>query len=451
MGLTSIIAQYISGFHLDTIPLSIREKEKDMLLDYIAVTLVGAGSDAARIARKVLSASTEKNGATYLGDGSQHLPDNAARLNGIAAHALDLDDGSLLMKAHTGPVLFSTILALGEVAHISGKRLLESLAVGIEVGVRLSRIAGLGHYKKGWHTTSTIGTIGAAAAAAKVLDLDLDQIEKCLGISATQASGLQANFGTMVKPFHAGMAAANAVQASLLVQAGFTACRNVFENDYGFFSAFGKPDESANISSIFAVGSLELQRSGIMQKIHPSCGATHAAIDATLELTRKHDLQPNEIASIEVRVPEVAAHTPVYHRPQTSLEGKFSFEYCVAVGLIDKEVGLVQFDEDQFRRDEVHELIKRIKVIVDNSFQRPQDFPCRLVVNEVSGKQWTEETLLFKGHPDNPLDRDELIGKFRTCARRSPHDIAEKGDEIVKAVYRIDSMNDIGELMTLLK
>ena len=144
---------------------------------------------------------------------------DAALANGTAAHALDYDDMCFVSLAHPSAPLVAAALAAAEAAGASGRALLDAYVVGFEIEARLGRAMNPRHYQRGWHCTSTLGTIGAAAAAARLLGLDATARGHALAIAASEASGLKENFGTMVKPLHAGLAARNGVLAARLAQA----------------------------------------------------------------------------------------------------------------------------------------------------------------------------------------------------------------------------------------
>src|SRR5262245_50602868 len=191
--------------------------------DTIGVMLAGAVEPAARIAQ-TLAAEEGTGECRVLGTQVTTSPGWAALANGVAAHALDYDDMCFVSLAHPSCALVPAILAVGEIAHANARALLDAYVVGFEIECRLGLVMNPRHYhQRGWHCTSSIGTIGAAAAVARVLTLDAETTRHVLGIAASSACGLKENLGSMVKPLHAGMAARNGVIAARLAQRGFTA------------------------------------------------------------------------------------------------------------------------------------------------------------------------------------------------------------------------------------
>ena len=191
------------------------------LCDTVGVILAGAVEPVAQLIRE--HAGEEGRGDCHIFGVSQMAgPDNAALANGVAAHALDYDDMCFVSMAHPSCALVPAILAAGEIANASGRAILEGYIVGFEIECRLGAVMNPRHYHvRGWHCTSSIGTVGAAAAAARVLGLSPVAVAHALGIAASSACGLKQNFGTMVKPLHAGIAARNGLMAARLAPKRF--------------------------------------------------------------------------------------------------------------------------------------------------------------------------------------------------------------------------------------
>src|SRR6266850_3973686 len=217
-------------------PAAARTRAARAVLDTIGVTLAGASEPAARIVQAVVSAEGG-DACRILGTRARASASNAALANGTAAHALDYDDMCFVSLAHPSAPLVAAALAAAESTGACGRALLEAYVVGFELEGRLGRAMNPRHYQRGWHCTSTLGTIGAAAAAARLLGLGPDAAGHALSIAASEASGLKENFGTMVKPLHAGLAARNGVLAALLAKAGMTASAAAIDGPQGFLAA----------------------------------------------------------------------------------------------------------------------------------------------------------------------------------------------------------------------
>lgn len=204
------------------------------------------------------------------------------------------------------------------------------------------------HYEAGWHATSSIGVLGAAAAAARMLDLDARQMLNGLAIAASDVRGLRANFGAMTKALHAGMAAEGGVRAALLSSRGFTANGEIFDLPGGFFSVYGAADPPRP-----APPGLEIEASGIGIKPYACCGAGVSLIDAAIDLRQSHRFRPEDIAAVEAFVTGMAMRIMPFHTASDGLEAKYRLEYCAAVALLDGMSGMAQFEDERVLREDV--------------------------------------------------------------------------------------------------
>src|SRR6185436_12630985 len=214
-----------------------RERAAVAFKDTIGVALAGSGEPAARIAQAL--ASEEGTGTCrILGTALASSPGFAALANGVSAHSLDYDDMCFVSLAHPSCALVPAALAVGELTHAPVSTLLDAYVVGFELECRLGNVMNPRHYhERGWHCTSSIGTLGAAATTARVLGLDAGATQHALGIAASSACGVKENIGSMVKPLHAGLAARNGVTAARLAQRGFTASAGAIDGPQGYLTA----------------------------------------------------------------------------------------------------------------------------------------------------------------------------------------------------------------------
>jgi 2-methylcitrate dehydratase PrpD len=260
-------------------------------LDTIGVILAGVPEDASRIVRHVIGEDGAGPSVVF-GTSTLASPSNAAFANGTAAHALDFDDMCFVSLAHPSAPLVPACAATAECAGASGRAALDAYVVGFELEARLGRVMNPRHYERGWHCTSTLGAIGTAAACSRLLRLDAAATAHALAIAASEASGLKENFGTMVKPLHAGLASRNGVVAALLAKQGMTASGQAIDGAQGFLRAF----DSAHDAIGEAAGDLgsrwEIVETGITVKLYPSCAGTHPTLDALLDLRAREGLTP---------------------------------------------------------------------------------------------------------------------------------------------------------------
>src|SRR6185436_3285254 len=234
-----------------------------------------------------------------------------------AAHALDYDDMCFVSLAHPSAPLVAAALASAEAAGASGAALLDGYVVGFEIEGRLGVVMNPRHYQKGWHCTSTIGTIGAAAAAARLLGLDLPAVRHAIDIAASEACGLKDNFGSMVKPLHAGLAARNGVLAAQLAKAGLTANANAVTGSQGLLAAMDSERDSRGLDECLQdLGTRwEILETGITVKLYPSCAATHPTLDTLLDLVRSHGFAKDDVQAVEIGVDAVTPTVLIHDRP----------------------------------------------------------------------------------------------------------------------------------------
>ena len=401
------------------VPDAARAAARAAVQDTIGVALAGAGEPAARIVRRVLAADGGTGPSTVLGAGSAG-PSAAALANGTAAHALDFDDMCWVTLAHPSAPLVAASLAAGEAADASGRALLDAYVVGFEVEAALGTVMNPTHYERGWHGTATLGTIGAAAAASRVLGLDAEATARALSIAASEASGLKENFGTMVKPLQGGLAARNGVLAALLARDAFTASPRAIDGPQGFLVAM----QSAGRDLSAAIDELgrrwEIVEGGITVKLYPSCAATHPTIDTLLDLRREAGIDPSAVDAVEIDVDPVVPTVLIHDRPATGLEGKFSLHYCAAAALAFGRVGIETFEPDAMRAPAVERLVPRVTMRADDRLGRevPPLTEARVTVRLADGRTLERSVRGARGYPERPAPPAELDGKFLSCARR---------------------------------
>lgn len=442
---TQRLAEFVAGTSSEAIGDEVRERAKRAVVDTLGVMLAGSVEPAAHLVAQQVREQGGRQEATVIGAGFHAPAPQAALANGTAAHALDYDDVALNMRGHPSAPLLPALLALGGKLGSSGWGLLDAYVLGFEVECKVGRVIGEAHYALGWHATSTLGTVGAAAGCARLLELDAGQTRNALGIAASLASGLQANFGTMTKPLHAGWAAHNGVVAADLASRGFDASADVLEGSSGFLRAMTGGAAIDIEAAVRGLGEpLEVVDPGIGVKLYPCCYATHRSIDAALAVRG----QPGfDAASIEQVVLHLSRGTllPLIERPpESGLEAKFSMEYCVASALLDGAPGRSAFTDVAVGRADVLEMAHRVRAIEDGpEMAYPIEGWARILVRAGGGEfEATIETP--RGDPRNPLSWDELCAKFRDCAGAVLPPI--RVEQVIALCGRLSELPNIAEL-----
>lgn len=359
-GFTAALAEFACGLGLGGVPARARRIAGLALLDWYAVAWAGAGEPALRLLRETLAPrASPADRAHLIGGGGADIV-TAALVNGAAGHALDYDDVHNALPGHATAPVAPAVLALAESTGASGPRLLEAFIVGFEVTCRTGVFASPGLFRRGYQGSTTAGAIGAAAACGRLLGLDAPRLRRAFGLAATQASGLQATFGSMAKCFNIGKASQSGLLAALLAARGFECAEDVLEAPRGYGAVFADGGAAAAALSP-PPGGWHLYRN--LFKHHASCFMTHAPLDAFAALRAAHGFAAADVERVVARV------EPHYHRvvltppPRTGLEAKFNLPFCLALALAGMDTGaMASFDDATARRADLHALASRCAV-----------------------------------------------------------------------------------------
>ena len=444
MEATALIARFVAGSRFDSIPAGALDAAKTAILDCLGTTLAGSLEESGKICAEIARQEEAREDSTVYGQGFRTSALQAAFANGTAAHAADFDHSFVIMGQPTAPIIPAT-LALAEAIGASGTQVLEAYVTGFEVTARLA-FALQDATSGGWHANNSVGGFGATAACAKLLGLDEAQVTMALGIAASQASGLNANFGTMTKPLHVGLASRNGVLAAKLAAGGYTANATALETTNGFFGSFYK-GSTPDLDALEELGrTYALETNGVRLKPYPCGGLTHTAIYATLQLRERLNLTAGMIESVDVDVPPSTARTIAFQTPETALQGKFCTPYLIARAITDGDITLDTFTEAAVRDEAVLALASRITQRPDETQRVGNDGsrPATVTVHLRNGETHTLHEDHPKGSPQVPMSAAELEAKFRSCARDVIPDA--NADRILNHVARLESLGDITPL-----
>jgi 2-methylcitrate dehydratase PrpD len=445
MSASARLAEFVVKTSLGDVPADALVQVRRAALDTLGVMLAGASEPVARIVRRVVRTEGGIALATVVGTRVKTSPGWAALANGAAGHAHDFDDTSFALMGHPSVPLLSTALAAAEAEMADGRTLVLGYLLGFEVDATLGTALNPDHYTRGWHATASIGTLGCAAAAARIMGLDVVQTRHALAIAASHASGLKENFGSMTKPYHAGHAARGGLLAAQLAREGMTASETALEGRQGYAAAFGASHPLDRALEILGRG-WHLLDSGIAVKPYPSCAFTHSAIDALLELRARHRLSPRDVAAVEVGVNRVVPDVLAHPRPTTALERKFSMQFCAAAALAEGRVDFASFTDGEVTSPETRELMDRIAMVVDPGLPPgvEQNAWSRVTITLRDGRTLATEPRGARGHPDTPLSDAALREKFLGCARA-----VMAGGEAEGVAEQIAHLEDIPDVRAL--
>ena len=458
---TNYVAEFIVNSRYTGIPGEVMELARKSVLDGLGLALCGSVAKSGEIVRNYLSSnglvSTGLQAATIIGSPLKAPVRFAAFANAIGIHADDYDDTQLavagdrvygLLTHPTAPVL-PAALAVAETRSTSGKDLMLAYNVGVEVECKIAEAIAPRHYEDGFHTTGTVGALGATAAVAKLYGLDRAHVLTALGIGASEGAGLRENFGTMTKPFHAGRAAESGVVAADFAALGWTAADDILEAPRGFFHAEGGGFDSAAI-----MGKLgkpwTFVSPGVSIKPFPSGSLTHPGMTAMLGLIREHHITAGQVDHVKVGTNRNSPNALIHHHPKDNLQAKFSMEFCMAALLLYGKAGLSEFTDEVVNRPEVQEMIRRVEFGVDPVAEAAgyNKMTTIIDIRLKDGRTISGRADVAKGNPANPMSYEEVATKFLDCADFAKWPAA-RGRAIVEMVRRIENVADVRALTAL--
>ena len=413
------LANWACGLQAADIPANVTAAAVRAMIDTTGVMLAGATDDIAPVVRTWVAERPRPGGAVVPPFGLATDLETGALALGTLAHALDFDDIHPAMLGHPSAVLVSVILSLGPSVQATGELAVAAYVSGGELAAHLGRATAALQYNRGWHTTSTIGVLAAAAAAARLLDLDPPTAAHALGLAASAAAGLRANFGSHAKPLHAGQAASHGVMAALWARAGLRAAPDALDGPRGYMENFAGTCSAGAIAAASLGRRWELADPGLQVKLYACCGGAHRPIDALLGLLHDEQLTANEVEGVTALVDPLVPTLLVHSEPTTVAEARFSLQYCLAAALADGKLSLSHFTPASLERADLREIGHRIRMEVHPELATHKGELAFAEVQVVtrSGARFSRRVDHPKGSGQRPLTQIELEQKFLDCAR----------------------------------
>lgn len=345
--LTLRLVERTQRIRVGELPQDVREIARQCVLDWIGVALGGADDHLTHILLNQAVAEGGKPEAAVVGHAARVTASQAALINGAASHMLDYDDVNLSLNGHPSAAILPALLALAETRNARGDALIEAFVAGYEIACRVGLLVAPGHYARGYHATSTVGALGAAAACARLLELDAERAAHAVGIAATQSGGLKSMFGTECKPFHAGVASHNGLRAARLAAAGMVARPDALECRQGFAATLSpdfNPQAALGDPARFFI------RENLF-KYHASCYGTHASIEGIRHLRETNSVRPQDVERVKLRVEKGSDAMCNIPNPRTALEAKFSLRFMGAAALAGSDTSDLAFFRDETTAD----------------------------------------------------------------------------------------------------
>lgn len=356
-----VLARFAAEVPTSSLPTEVRHAAERGVVDLVGVTIAGAVQEDMVPLLEHVGRTYAAGPATAFGLPGRMTPEAAAYVNGAAGHVLDFDDCNDALGGHPTVVVLPAVLALAEEVGASAADTIAAYVVGVEVAGSMGRCLNMTHYERGWHPTATLGVFGAAAAAARILGADAATTARALAIAASMSSGIKGNFGTFMKPGQVGFATAKGVAAARLAIAGATANTDVFRGGHSFPAVFnGAPVDWAPLTDLGQ--QWNIVSPGLVFKLYPCCGSTHAPIDCVLDLHARGEIDPLSVRRIDISVhPRRLPHTN-RPRPLDGLQGKFSVQYATAVAATRGAVTVGDFADDRVADPAIGELLAAVHV-----------------------------------------------------------------------------------------
>ena len=453
MPIATQLAERIHALRFEDLTPVSREWVGTAFIDTVGVTFAGIVEEGPRILMR-MPGMDAPGPCAVIGTDRRIGPLDATLINGTASHALDYDDMVGSLAGHPSAMLVPPLLALGEYLGSSGRDLALAYVVGFETACRIGRGVHHHHYDKGWHPTATLGIFGTVAAAARLLNLTVDQTAAALGLAASLACGLKSNFGTMTKSLHVGHGTRSGLFAALMVREGFTANPATFEHKQGFLDVFNGPgtyDTSRMLGDWYAPFECDgAADTGL--KPYPCCGSTHSTIECVIEMAKQHDLNPEQVAKLEVmphrrRLPHTDNPDPL-----TPLAAKFSQQYCAARALVSRSAKLEHFEGDAPFDPVVRALLQRTTARPHPEWadDAPLQWGVEVVVTMKDGRRLVSRVDDYKrfGPGSRTMPREAMWEKFEDCAKRSlPRTQIAPLFEQLEQIDRVENLTEVTRLM----
>lgn len=449
---TDLLVDYVHKLRFEDLPEDVVESAKLFFLDYLASAMAGYKINRTfnEAVWRVIGGMGGKKESRVLFQGVRLPAPHAALVNAAYGHGADLDDGNRTAQGHPGVGVIPAVLALAEAHRLSGREVIVAMVAGYDLFVRLATALNPSHLSRGFHTTGTIGTLAAAGAAAKALNLPLGKIRNALSLASLQASGLLevAESGQMAKPFHPAKAAFNATLAARLAEAGAEGPRDFLEGRKGFVKAFA---DQADLAVLGKDLGKQFRISSCYVKLYPACRHTHGAIDAALELRRRGLPAPGQLQKVRVHVYPAAINlTGTIREPKNEDEAKFSLSYTVATALTKGHFTLKDLDVVKSFDQETREMVKLIEIVseptLENRAANIRGARVELVLTDGTARQ--VEVNLPKGDPEVPVTDADMESKLSFCAEDLFPEAKQRA--IIRTVKRLEELKSVSPVTRLM-
>ena len=459
---TEQLAGFVVNCDIKKMPKEVVERARMFVLDYLGVALTGSFIKSSRIIGDVVETMGGKEKCTVIGRAYRTSPMMAALVNGTTGHAIEMDDDHRTSVLHPAVAVIPAAIATAEWSGASGAKLLEGVVAGYEVMTRIGDAFIGTQYYEGFHPTGSCGVFGAAAAAARILDLPQETVVRALGIAGTQAAGLEEwkTDGSWIKRLHPGKSAEAGVLSAYLAKGGYTGPATIIEGVYGFLKAFSFQRKWDVDIMMRGLGN-EYRGYGTSFKPFSGCRFYHQVIDATLALVGENGIKADDVAEVVVRVYRTAYLTlfePAArrYRPDTIVDAQFSIPYAVAVSILHGAPMPIHFTDEAIKDPKILALCSKVKGVADPEYEKayPARFPTEVTIKTTNGRSFTTFRDLPSGDPENPIYKktgrfeQEIVDKFEALLSYQ-RDYKARTKKMIAALQSLEQQTDVSKLMTL--
>jgi 2-methylcitrate dehydratase PrpD len=446
-GATRGLAEFVVNLEIDEIPDGVLNVAKNAIIDTLGLGIVGAKEQSSKIVYEYVDQMGGSKESTIWAFGKKFPCANAALANGAIGHAHDFDDTHDKAVLHPGVEVIPAAMAVAERENASGRELLTAVVAGYEVHCRMGLASNVGP-QSGWILTPTCGTFAAAAAAAKILNLDVNNTVNAFGIAHCMASGNTQTIedGVWTKRLQVGHATGAGVQAGLLAQKGFTGAEHALEGVFGFYEVYFRDYELFRLQD--GLGS-RFETENVSFKPYPCCRFIHSAADAAFILIEKHEIRQSEVEKIVVGVTQqafkiVCQPANIKMNPRAMVDAQFSIPYCVGCIVARRSLFLEEFIDEAIVDEEILSVSNKVECVVDPELEKRASreiSPARMEIRMKNGETFRETVDIPKGHYKNPMSPEELQNKFSRCTF---HVFSERRTRVI-----LDFLNSLEEVKSV--
>ncbi|MEA4961725.1 MmgE/PrpD family protein [Lutispora sp.] len=439
------------------LPRKVQDYAKTLILDLLGCIIGGRHIESSQIASKVAMTLGGNPQSTVIGYNTKVSAPWAAFINGVTGHAFDMDDDHREGTLHSSVAVFPAVLAMAETLGATGKDVITAYVLGSELMIRLGE-SFLGQtYYQGFHPTGTTGVFGATLGAGKILGLNAAQLATAQGIAGSEAAGLlewKAD-GSWTKRFQAGYAAMNGILPALLARDGYTGPSSIYEGKDGFVRAYSYQDKF----DVFRINNRlgekwEFADNSI--KPHACCRFACPIVDCAIDISKNNELNPSDIEDVIVKcnkwmITILTEPSGRKYHPETVVDAQFSLPYAAAVGLVKKRASVPEFTNASIKDPEILTLMQKVRYELDPEAEKvyPEKYPSTVIVTMKDGKKYSSYIEHPKGDPENPINREELLAKFRLLSSFNMQ--AKRAENIIDLVSNLEQIKNINELTDLLR